>query len=203
MLELPETPQDPPVDEQPAEQDLPVDYAKVYDELLEQFNRAYHQSQTLYMTNKMQRQTLYHYKRRNNAMVDFLRSYDDGAYEALDDEPMPIDAARIESLIAFRPHLRAVLQPMLQIANDVPPSDIQLDESYGINLLVDELIPELPSDELDAAELNPQDLDMWTRRNFYHLVVSKFKPAEIRAKGVRDYATATTPNVKRRKRKDG
>lgn len=199
MLELPETPQESA--EQPINEP-PVDYSKVYDELLEQFNRAYHQSQTLYMTNKMQRQTLYHYKRRNNAMIDFLRSYDDGAYEALEDGPMPVDAARIESLIAFRPRLKSVLMPMLQIANEVPPEEIYLDDSYGLNLLVDELIPELPNDELDAAELNPQDLDMWTRRNFYHLVVSKFKPAEIRAKGVRDYAATTTQNVKRRKRKD-
>ncbi|RKP29963.1 hypothetical protein METBISCDRAFT_27819 [Metschnikowia bicuspidata] len=177
-----------------------TDYSKLYDTLLNRFNTVYHQSQTLHMTNKMQRQALYHYKRRNNALLDFIRVFDDPTYDDLDVESMPVDAARIESLVAFEPSLKVVLAPAVQIAKSVPASEIKLDHSFGANLAVDELIPELPYDELEAAEKNPQDIGIWSRRNFSHLVVSKFRPADVRARGVRDYASSD--NLKRRRRKD-
>lgn len=179
-----------------------VDYAKVYDKLTDRFNQAYNESQALHLTEKAQRQTLYHYKRRNNALIDFLRSFDDGTYELLENERMMIDASRIENLISFQPALADTLNPILKLARGDPPETIHLDSSYEVNLIVDELIPELPNDELDAAELNPQELEMWTRRNFSHLVVSKFKPADVRAKGVREYVDSAANNMKRRKRKD-
>lgn len=178
----------------------PTDYSKLYDTLLNRFNTVYHQSQTLHMTNKMQRQVLYHYKRRNNALLDFIRVFDDPTYDDLDVESMPVDAARIESLVAFEPSLKAILGPAVQIAKSVLASEIKLDNSFGANLAVDELIPELPYDELEAAEKNPQDIGIWSRRNFSHLVVSKFRPADVRARGVRDYASSD--NLKRRRRKD-
>ena len=143
---------------------------------------------------------LYHYKRRNNALLDFIRVFDDPTYDDLDVESMPVDAARIESLVAFEPSLKAILGPAVQIAKSVLASEIKLDNSFGANLAVDELIPELPYDELEAAEKNPQDIGIWSRRNFSHLVVSKFRPADVRARGVRDYASSD--NLKRRRRKD-
>lgn len=178
-----------------------VDYNKIYDELMERFDKAIHRSQTIHAAEKVQRQTLYHYRRRNNALLDFLRSFDDSSYEILD-ESMSVDASRIEGLMLTDHNLQPVLKSILQIAKGESPNSIELGESYGINLAVDELIPELPEDELDAAELNPQDLEMWTRRNFSHLVTSKFKPADVRAKGVRDFVDSSANNNKRRKRKD-
>lgn len=179
-----------------------IDYYQVYDELMERFNKVYNESQVLHAAEKVQRQTLYQFKRRKNALIDFLRSFDDSSFELLDDSPMEVDAARIESLITFEPSLQNTLLPILQIARDELAQDVSLDESAGLGLIVDELIPELQYDELDAAELNPQDMEMWVRRNFSHLVVSKFKPADIRAKGVRDYVDSSSANMKRRKRKD-
>lgn len=179
-----------------------IDYYQIYDELMEKFNKVYNESQVLHAAEKVQRQTLYQYKRRKNALIDFLRSFDDSTFEFLDDLTMKIDEARIESLLMFDPSLKQKLMPILQIARDELAQDISLEDSAGLSLIVDELIPELQYDELDAAEMNPQEMEMWVRRNFSHLVVSKFKPADIRAKGVRDYVDSSSSNMKRRKRKE-
>lgn len=179
-----------------------IDYSQIYDELMERFNKVYNESQVLHAAEKVQRQTLYQYKRRKNALIDFLRSFDDSSYEFLNDPSMDINEARIEGLMMFDPSLEKILLPILQIARDELAQDVPLDDSVGLSLIVDELIPELHYDELDAAELNPQDMEMWVRRNFSHLVVSKFKPADIRAKGVRDFIDSSSANIKRRKRKD-
>lgn len=179
-----------------------VDYNKIYDDLLKHFDAAYLRSRTLHLTEKVQRQTLYHYKRRVNALVDYLRLFDDGTHDVLDTETMPVDKTRIENLILFDPSLKDVLTPVVQMADETDPAEIQVGQSYGVDLVVDELIPELPDDELDNAEMNPQEVELWARRNFSHLVVSKFKPADIKARGVREDSEVSSILPKRKKKKD-
>lgn len=174
-----------------------VDYSKVYEELLAQFNQAYLMSQKMFITEKTQRQTLYYYKRRNNALLDFLAKLDEDERIAATTD---LDLQRINSVIAKKPELLETLTPLLQMASSLNHDDIQLKESYNVGLAVDEIIPELVGDELDIAEVNPQDTEMWTRRNYSHLVVSKFKPVEIRSKGVREYTEPPSLNNKRRKK---
>lgn len=175
-----------------------VDYNKIYEGLQEQFNKAYSLSQTLFVTEKTQRQALNYYKRRKNALTDFLADL-----EASDDDidmPLQINPQRIANLIALKPDLEPTLRPLLHIAAGTDPLLIALKPTYGVDLTTEELIPDLPNDDLDSVENNPQDTEMWTRRNYSHLVNSKFKPAEIRPKGVRDYFESPSLNSKRRKR---
>ncbi|KAM9895287.1 hypothetical protein OXX79_008178 [Metschnikowia pulcherrima] len=177
-----------------------TDYNQIYESLQARFNKSYALSQKLFVTEKTQRQTLYHYKRRVNALLDVLRDIE-GESAANIDEPLQIDHDRLASLVTWRPELKECLQPALDISDgSMMPSQIPLKRSYGANLAVDEMIPELPNDELDTIELNPQDTDMWIRRHFSHLVVSKFRPAEIRAKGVREYVDPLAFGARKKKR---
>lgn len=175
-----------------------VDYNKIYESLQEQFNKAYSLSQKLFVTEKTQRQTLYFYKRRNNALLDFLYELE-GEEDNLE-TPLNIDQTRIANLINFKPELHAQLLPIMQMLTNTDPNQIRLKLNLSVDLATDELIPELPNDDLHTIETNPQDTEMWTRRNYSHLVISKFKPAEIRGKGVREYIDSPTLNNKRRKR---
>ncbi|GEQ70736.1 hypothetical protein JCM33374_g4415 [Metschnikowia sp. JCM 33374] len=175
-----------------------VDYNQIYEELQQRFNQSYAISQKLFIAEKTQRQTLYHYKRRLNALLDVLQDIEGDSTDI--DEPLAIDTTRLSSIVAWRPELAQDLNPVLQMASDDLPSQIPLKRSYGVNLAVDEMIPEIPNDELDSIELNPHDTDMWTRRNFMHLVVSKFRPAEIRARGIKEYVDSSSLGSKRKRR---
>lgn len=173
-----------------------IDYNRVYADLQEKYHLAYSRSQKLFVTEKAQRKTLYHYKRRINAILDLLA---DSENETLPDPG--IDADRISAVIQKEPALEKHLSLVLKIAAGEDEKTIPLKPSSLIDLAVNEMIPELTNDELDTVEMNPQDTDMWTRRNFSNLVISKFRPAVVNAKGVRDYYEEST-NKRRRRAKD-
>lgn len=174
-----------------------VNYNKIYEQLQERFHKAYSLSQKLFITEKAQRQALYHSKRKNLALLEILRDVEKYE-EAYDDLPLQIDSARIERLIEAKPFLKNTLEPLIRMGHHAPAATIELKPSYPVNLAVDEAIPEVENDELDSVELNPQETEMWNRRNFSHLVVSKFKPVEIRTKGVREYVDSPASSKRRK-----
>lgn len=184
----------PQESQEPAEE---IDYSKIYDDLQERFNKVYSISQKLFVTEKTQRQTLYYYKRRNDALLDLLSEMED---DSETDDPLSIDEDRISQIISAKPELAELLSPVSRIASGQDPASIKMKDSYNVNLAVVEAIPETVIDELDTVEVNPQDTEMWTRRNYAHLVLSKFKPVEIRGKGVREYINSPTLNNKRKKK---
>lgn len=175
-----------------------IDYNKIYEGLQERFNKVYSISQKLFVTEKTQRQTMYYYKRRNDALLDLLSEMEEES--ETDDLPMTIDGDRISQIISDNPDLTEILTPILEMASGQDPATIKMKESYNVDLAVVEAIPDIVNDELDTVEVNPQDTEMWTRRNYAHLVLSKFKPVEIRGKGVREYINSPTLNTKRKKK---
>lgn len=183
------------------EADGEVDYNKIYDTLQEHFNKVYSVSQKLFVTEKTQRQTMYYYKRRNDAILDLLCELE-GEDENVD-IPVHLEPQRIADIISAKPELQNILEPALRIARGDDPATIKVKESYNVDLAVNESIPEIANDELDTVEINPQDTEMWTRRNYAHLVISKFKPVEIRGKGVREYIIPPTITTKRKKKGTG
>lgn len=177
-----------------------VDYNVIYEGLLAQYAYQHQLSQKLWAAEKTQRQTLYYYKRRNNALLDLLAEFDD---EELPEniQSDPANTARLANLAKLRPEIASEINTVLLMSDpDSDPAAALLKKSFAVNLAVDEMIPDIPHDELEPVEQNPQDTDMWTRRNFSHLVVSKFKPAEIKPRGVREYTDSSTSSVKRRKK---
>ncbi|OBA20820.1 hypothetical protein METBIDRAFT_88212 [Metschnikowia bicuspidata var. bicuspidata NRRL YB-4993] len=177
-----------------------IDHNLIYEQLQERFSRAYSLSQKLFVTEKTQRQALYHYKRRVNALLDVLQDME-GTESADVDQPLEIDHSRLTLLITWRPELASTLNPVLQLAAGTDsPAQIPLKRSYAVNLVVEELIPEIANDELDAVEINPQNTEMWIRRNLLHLIMSKFTPAEVTPKGVREYLDPLPIGSKRKKR---
>lgn len=175
-----------------------IDYNKIYEGLQERFNKVYSISQKLFVTEKTQRQTMYYYKRRNDALLDLLSEMEEES--ETDDLPMTIDGDRISQIISDNPDLTEILTPVLEMSSGQDPATIKMKESYNVDLAVVEAIPDMVNDELDTVEVNPQDTEMWTRRNYAHLVLSKFKPVEIRGKGVREYINSPTLNTKRKKK---
>lgn len=175
-----------------------IDYNKIYDGLQERFNKVYSISQKLFVTEKTQRQTMYYYKRRNDALLDLLSEMEEEI--EIDDLPMTIDGDRISQIISDNPDLTEILSPVSEMASGQDPATIKMKDSYNVDLAVVEAIPDIVNDELDTVEVNPQDTEMWTRRNYAHLVLSKFKPVEIRGKGVREYINSPTLNTKRKKK---
>lgn len=174
-----------------------LDYSKIYEELQEKFNKVFALSQKLFITDKTQRQTLYYYKRRNDAILDFLAETDE---EMIADEPFDISTERLDNLISMSPELAEILSPLKQMASNEAPETILVKELMHADLPVYEMVPDTVNDELDTVEVNPQDTDMWIRRNYAHLVISKFKPLEIRGKGVREYIDAPNVGGKRKKK---
>lgn len=183
----------------PQVQEPEIDYSKIYEGLQERFNKVYSISQKLFITEKTQRQTLYYYKRRNDALLDLLCELEESDNEETD-ELVPLSAERISHIISTKPELEHILKPVLSLAEGEDASRVQVKDSYNVDLVVNESIPDIVNDELDTVEINPQDTEMWTRRNYAHLVISKFKPVEIRGKGVREYINSPTLNTKRRKK---
>lgn len=181
-----------------------VDYAKIHEALLEEFNTAYEKSQTLVVTEKTQRQALYYYQRRNQALLDLLAEFDedDSWLDEDEDAFWKRSSERVEKIVEQDPLLQPSLQPVMDIASRTRDSIIFLKRTARLDLAVAEMVPELHYDELDPVETNPQDIEMWTRRNYSHLVTSKFRPFEIKARGVRDYLDQAGVNNRKRKRKD-
>lgn len=185
---------------QPSTESEPeVDYSKIYESLQERFNKVYSVSQKLFVTEKTQRQTMYHYKRRNDALLDLLNDLDNNDAEDLD-VPADLSAQRLSNIVSSRPELGNLLDPLLRMSRGDDAKTIKVKDSCNVDLAVSESIPDIVNDELDTVEVNPQDTEMWTRRNYAHLVVSKFRPVEIRGKGVREYINSPTLNTKRRKK---
>lgn len=176
-----------------------TDYGKVYEELQLHFHEVYSLSHKLAVTEKAQRQTLYNYRRKIDALLDYMAEFEDRDEDPLDG-PLAVDNKKIEDIISRRPELKNTLSPLLQISQDDSPADIKLKKSYNVNLTVDELIPDIPQDELDAVEVNPQETEMWVRRNYPHLVVSKFRPIEVRGKNVREFTDASSLAPKKKRR---
>lgn len=176
-----------------------VDYNRIYDDLQDKFNKVYSISQKLYITEKTQRQTMYHLKRRNDAILDLLTELKASETE-VSEEPVDLDSDRLSAIMESKPELAQVLDPLLRMSKGEDAKNIQLKDSYNVDLAVTESVPEIVNDELDTVEVNPQDTEMWTRRNYAHLVISKFRPVEIRGKGVREYINSPNMNTKRRKK---
>lgn len=189
---------DPSLVPQQKEEDIDdCDYSKIYEELQEKFNKVFAVSQKLFITDKTQRQTLYYYKRRNDALLDFLAEVDN---QETANEPFEIDNDRLTNLISLAPNLAQILSPLQKLSSHEAPESIQLKELLHADLPVYEMVPDTVNDELDTVEVNPQDTDMWIRRNYAHLVISKFKPLDIRGKGVREYIDAPAVGAKRKKK---
>lgn len=176
-----------------------TDYGKVYDELQLQFYEVYNVSQRLAVTEKVQRQTLYSYRRKIDALLNYMAELEGRDEESIE-EPLALDSKRIEEILQRKPGLRKTLTPFLQIAQNELPENIKFKKSYNANLAVEELIPDIRQDELDTVEVNPQETEMWVRRNYPHLVVSKFRPVEVRGKDVREHhdPNLLMPKKKRR-----
>lgn len=176
-----------------------TDYGKIYEDLQRQFFEVFALSQKLAVTEKAQRQTLYNYRRKIDALLDYSAELD-GVEEENLDQPLVIDTEKINAIIQGNPKLGETLAPLLKIAENENPNEIEFKKSYAVNLAVDELIPDIRQDELDTVEVNPQETEMWVRRNYPHLVVSRFKPIEIRGKDVREYSDPLTQMNKKKRR---
>lgn len=172
-----------------------TDYNKLYEDLQAQFHESYALSQKLFLTERAQRQTLYHYKRRVDALLDYI-----GDLEGRDpdfQQPM-VEENQLIDIINKKPHLKDTLAPLLEIITGPAPREVPLKQRYNVDLATEEMIPDIINDELDSAELNPQDTEMWVRRNYSYLVVSKFRPLDIRGKGVREYVDLPLLKKKRK-----
>lgn len=146
----------------------------VYDALVQQYRSAHRHSQKLFAAEKYQRQAAYLHQRRNNALLDVLGLEAQDADAAFDVQPQ-----RVRRIMQLQPQLAAQLAPLLAL--DRPETDLRT--AYNVELAVAEMLPALASDERDALELNPQDTEMWTRRNLPHLVSSKFVPVKFHGQG--------------------
>lgn len=156
-------------------------YPLLFESYQERFHQAYALSQKLFEMERQQRQTLNYYQRRNNALLDVLEEFEDGDennIDALSDK----DRMRLENLINMNPRLKPTLETLLNIDD----SEMQIRNTYNINLLINEIIPELAHDEVDNFELNPQDIELWVTRHCAHLAISKYTPMNLYADNMKE-----------------
>ncbi|CAH2352899.1 hypothetical protein CLIB1423_08S03686 [[Candida] railenensis] len=175
------------------------DYSKLMQQYQDKFNIAYMKSQSLWKAEKLQRQTLYSYQRKVNSLLDLLSSYEVDPKNA--DTEKSEHVLRIENLLkskGINPKLKSILEPLKEFKDT---TKIQ-NNNHSLNLYLTETIPEVVGDEIDHLEVNPQDAEAWVRRQYPHLVVSKFKPVNVSSTSIQNTveAPASRPGVKRRRR---
>lgn len=157
-------------------EDDETDYPKLFEKYQERFHLAYSNSQKLFNIEQAQRETLNYYHRRNIAILDLLLNFEKKESEDFLSEP---DRNRLENVIQMNPKLKKHLAPLL---NDFDKESVS--KNHKIDLFVTENIPELISDDLKGFEVNPQDIDSWCRRHYPNLVISKFRPLNLKPIGV-------------------
>lgn len=153
------------------------DYTKLFQNYQDKFNKVHATSIELFDAEADQRQTLYYYQRRNNAILKLLQNQE---AEKLDNPEL--DLQRIQNLIAQLPRVGRNLTQVTSILSGV--ADVPIDRSHLLNLYVNESIPELLNDDLSSIEVNPQDINSWTRRNYPSLVESTFRPVYVPSEGL-------------------
>lgn len=184
------------------------DYSKIFKKYQEKFDKVYSISQKLFLTEKAQRQTFHYYHRRNNALIDLIEKFDakhpreskNVISSSINNDEFisETDKSRIEKIIEINPRLKSTLTPLLSI--DDSTKETIFKNSYKINLILNESIPELINDDLDIIETNPQDSDNWVKRNYPHLVISKYKSIDLKIDGIKENFKSQ-PMINKRKRK--
>lgn len=173
------------------------DYSKIFEKYQERFNKVYETSQQLFVSERAQRETLNYYQRRNNALLELLNQLEDNENTVeIDDILNDNDKSRIENIIEMNPNLKTLLDPLLHLEK----GNVQLKRSYKINLFLQESIPELVNDDIDLIESNPQSSDTWIRRNHPNLVISKYKPIDLKPSGIRETLEAPIPLTKKKRK---
>ena len=147
------------------------DISKVYNDLQEEFSRKYKKLMALFEQEKSQRQLLEAYQRRTNSVLDVLHQMESPDSEVLVD--LSDTQARIDNLLQLNPHLTS-LNHINSILADSP--DFQVNDTLKYNLVLQEAINEIELNDLLLIEKNPQDIELWLRRNQPNLVLSRFKP---------------------------
>lgn len=162
------------------------DISKVYTRLQEEFSHKYNHLFKLFQEEKLLRETLAFYKRRNNALLDILAEAEP-TKNVLDEELI----LRVKNLVEMNPQLDALLE--IQNLESLSKST-----NVKLNLLLEESIAELPVDDTIHVEKNPEDIELWLRRNQPNLVSSKFQP--IYYKDHKIHGVEDDSSVKKRKK---
>lgn len=147
------------------------DISKVYNDLQEEFSSKYKKLMALFEQEKSQRQLLEAYQRRTNSVLDVLHQMESPDSEVLVD--LSDTQARIDNLLELNPHLTS-LNHIKSILADSP--DFHVNDTLKYNLVLQEAINEIELNDLLLIEKNPQDIELWLRRNQPNLVLSRFKP---------------------------
>lgn len=158
------------------------DISKVYTELQDEFNRKYKKLIALFEQERKQREVLDFYQRRNNGIVDLIqelelqanpqaqRPKETDSEDIIDEEEL---SKRIDSILELNPSLMSLTPLKAILAND---PNFKVDSQLKFNLFLHESVDELAANDLTKVEKNPQDIELWLRRNHPNLVLSRFKP---------------------------
>lgn len=161
-----EVPKDEPINHdlgnEPETDGDSCDYYALLEQLQKQFSESYGKSIELYEAEQAQRQTMYFYQRRNNAVLEVLNDMQG----EVDADIMSRTSNRIENIIQMNPHLRQVLEPLVN-------ENATLSNAHKLNMYMHEGIPEIPHEGLEHYERNPQDLEPWACRHIPRVSNSK------------------------------
>lgn len=147
------------------------DISKVYNDLQEEFSSKYKKLMALFEQEKSQRQLLEAYQRRTNSVLDVLHQMESPDSEVLVD--LSDTQARIDNLLELNPHLTSLNHIKSILADS---TDFHVNDTLKYNLVLQEAINEIELNDLLLIEKNPQDIELWLRRNQPNLVLSRFKP---------------------------
>lgn len=142
------------------------DLAMVYQRLQDEFHTKYSQLQVLFKEERELRLVMSFYHRRNNAILDLIGEKEEG--RDIDDKEL---TDRIDNVISMNGELAD-----LEAVKSVVDGSYKASERMKMLLLLQEAIPELEIDDAIKVEKNPQEIELWLRRNYSNLVLGKFKP---------------------------
>lgn len=150
------------------------DLAGVYQTLQDEFHQKYTELQQLFKEERELRHVLSFYSRRNNAILDLLEETE----TALRGPELKTESGieqgieqRIDNIMELNPALADLAEIKAVLDGSYKASD-----TVKMWLLLQEAIPELEIDDTIKVEKNPQDTELWLRRNYGNLVQGKFKP---------------------------
>lgn len=153
-----------------------IDYQATYKKLQKRFELILKASAALFDLENASRQTMAYYKRRNDAILDYLDTVEERKQATLDKD-------RLDALVGQCPRIADTVLPIADLDNP----DLKIHKKHYENLYMTEQISDLVNDDASPLEVDPTLAQWWCQtHNRADLVLPQFRLADVPSEGIQE-----------------
>lgn len=153
-----------------------IDYQATYNKLQQRFEVVLKASATLFDLENSSRQTLAYFKRRNDAILDYLDTVEERKLATLDKD-------RLDALVERCPRIADTVMPIA----DLDDPQLKIHKKHYENLYLTEQISDLINDDVSPLEVDPTLAQWWCQTHNHHdLVLPQFRLADVPVEGIQE-----------------